>query len=102
MKKLEPSDLAKLGAVDLTLLQDKAEIQLHDAIKNIETDCISLFANGDYDQGLKLLATLRDSVDAFFDQVMVMADDEKLRNNRFSLLQGLQKLFLEVADISVL
>ena len=102
LKKLEPSDLAKLGAVDLTLLQDKAEIQLHDAIKNIETDCISLFANGDYDQGLKLLATLRDSVDAFFDQVMVMADDEKLRNNRFSLLQGLQKLFLEVADISVL
>ena len=46
------------------------------------------------------MATLRDSVDAFFDQVMVMADDEALRLNRLALLKRLRGLFLNVADVS--
>ena len=51
---------------------------------------------------LRALAGLRDTVDTFFDDVMVMADDKTLRENRLALLARLQALFLEVADISVL
>ena len=61
-----------------------------------------MFSQGDYKPGLQLLATLRDSVDGFFDQVMVMTDDKNLRNNRLSLLKQLHDLFLRVADISAL
>jgi len=46
------------------------------------------------------MAALRDSVDKFFDDVMVMAEDENLRNNRLALLNQLNQLFLQVADIS--
>jgi glycyl-tRNA synthetase beta chain len=59
-----------------------------------------LFEQGEYAQGLKILAALREPVDSFFDQVMVMTDDEKLRTNRLSLLSQLERLFLSVADIT--
>ena len=49
-----------------------------------------------------MLAELRDPVDVFFDTVMVMADDEAVRNNRLALLAFLRDLFLNVADISLL
>ncbi|MCW8920076.1 MAG: hypothetical protein OQK68_01245, partial [Sedimenticola sp.] len=55
-----------------------------------------------YEQVLKSLATLREPVDAFFDQVMVMADDPAVRSNRLALLNKLSALFLGVADISIL
>ena len=51
---------------------------------------------------LKQLARLRQPVDSFFDDVMVMVEDDALRNNRLALLQQLRNLFLEVADISLL
>ena len=53
-------------------------------------------------EALDTLATLRQPVDDFFDQVMVMADDNAIRHNRLALLASLQALFLEVADISEL
>lgn len=99
---LKKTELSSLTDVDESLLQDDAEKQLSEAINKIETECLELFFAGDYEQGLKLLATLRDSVDGFFDNVMVMAEDENVRNNRLSLLKKLQDLFLRVADISVL
>ena len=55
---------------------------------------------GDYTPALKQLAGLRENVDAFFDQVMVMAEDDSLRANRLALLQSLSMLFLRVADLS--
>lgn len=55
---------------------------------------------GDYGKTLAALAGLRDGVNAFFDQVMVLCDDEKVRNNRLALLSELRRLFLTVADIS--
>ena len=61
-----------------------------------------LYASRDYTATLASLADLREPVDAFFDTVMVMADDEALRNNRLALLAQLQALFLQVADISQL
>jgi glycyl-tRNA synthetase beta chain len=55
-----------------------------------------------YEQVLQSLATLQAPVDQFFDQVMVMADDPAIRGNRLALLNRLNKLFLGVADISIL
>jgi glycyl-tRNA synthetase beta chain len=55
---------------------------------------------GDYTPALERLAALRDSVDTFFDDVMVMVDDDALRANRLALLKNLSGLFLRVADLS--
>ena len=60
------------------------------------------FEAGDYEKALKALASLQAPVDRFFDEVMVMANEETLRNNRIALLQSLRALFLHVADISLL
>jgi glycyl-tRNA synthetase beta chain len=57
-------------------------------------------SKGDYTPALQKLAGLRDAVDAFFDQVMVMVDDDDLRANRLALLNELGTLFLRVADLS--
>jgi glycyl-tRNA synthetase beta chain len=57
---------------------------------------------GDYTTALKAMADLRETVDNFFDHVMVMVDNEKVRLNRLALLQSLRDLFLQVADISKL
>ncbi|MEE9445156.1 MAG: DALR anticodon-binding domain-containing protein, partial [Cocleimonas sp.] len=58
------------------------------------------FASGDYSSALTSLASLKGDVDAFFDGVMVMADDEALKNNRLALLSQLRNLFLNIADLS--
>ena len=100
--------LAKQGedlaptAVDNTLLSDPAEQALAEALAALANQVRPLLAARDYTDALKQLATLRAPVDRFFDEVMVMVDDEALRNNRLALLQQLRQLFLEVADISLL
>jgi glycyl-tRNA synthetase beta chain len=88
--------------VDKNLLQDDAEIALAQVVERKRTEVTPLLANSDYKNALASLAELRDTVDPFFDQVMVMVDDEALRNNRLALLKQLRALFLEVADISFL
>ena len=65
-----------------------------------ETD--AAFAQGDFAATLKTLAQLRDDVDAFFNDVMVMAEDVALRNNRLALLSQLHGMMNRVADISKL
>ncbi len=59
-----------------------------------------LFADADYKTALTALSGLRDTVDAFFDAVMVMADDEAIKNNRLALLAMMQRLFMRIADLS--
>ncbi|MGM0857548.1 MAG: glycine--tRNA ligase subunit beta [Pseudomonadota bacterium] len=88
--------------VDPALLQEQAEQTLFDAVTTCEAKVSPLFAAGDYQQALDVLATLREPVDAFFDQVMVMADEDAIRRNRLALLASLQALFLAVADIAQL
>ncbi|SNY97984.1 glycine--tRNA ligase subunit beta [Halomonas sp. hl-4] len=88
--------------VDQNLLHEQAEQALFKAVTASQQQVAPLFAAGDYQQALDALATLREPVDSFFDQVMVMADDEAVRRNRLALLASLQALFLEVADISQL
>ncbi|MBR6000646.1 MAG: glycine--tRNA ligase subunit beta, partial [Oxalobacter sp.] len=85
------------------------DVMVEDSEKKLYADLLSLkpeadrqFATGDYTGTLKTLATLHDDVDAFFNDVMVMADDLKLRNNRIALLKELHTMMNQVADISKL
>ncbi|WP_217525111.1 glycine--tRNA ligase subunit beta [Vibrio metschnikovii] len=88
--------------VDLALLQEPAEKALAQDVAVMSEALEPAFASGDYQQALSQLASLREPVDAFFDNVMVMADDEALKQNRLTLLNDLRNLFLQIADISLL
>nr|WP_113865625.1 glycine--tRNA ligase subunit beta [Brenneria salicis]NMN90021.1 glycyl-tRNA synthetase beta chain [Brenneria salicis ATCC 15712 = DSM 30166]RBP64330.1 glycyl-tRNA synthetase beta chain [Brenneria salicis ATCC 15712 = DSM 30166]RLM31447.1 glycine--tRNA ligase subunit beta [Brenneria salicis ATCC 15712 = DSM 30166] len=88
--------------VDASVLKDPAEITLATHVVVLTDKLQPLFAAGQYQEALAELASLREPVDAFFDQVMVMAEDEQLRINRLTLLSKLRELFLQVADISLL
>ncbi|MCS2607737.1 glycine--tRNA ligase subunit beta [Halomonas dongshanensis] len=88
--------------VDTSLLVEPAEKALFDAVSARREQVTPLFAAGDYQRALDVLAELRSPVDDFFDDVMVMAEDDATRNNRLALLASLRALFLEVADISLL
>ena len=89
-------------AVDTQLLHDAAEQSLHSAIISLQPQIDAAFAAGDFGSTLTSLARLRPSVDAFFNDVMVMADDIALRNNRIALLSQLHAMMNRVADISKL
>lgn len=80
----------------------KEERQLFDDISELEARVAPLLAEGDYASALKHLAGLRAPVDAFFEAVMVMDEDPKLRKNRLALLERLKSLFDRIADLSVL
>jgi glycyl-tRNA synthetase beta chain len=82
------------------LLEDPAEQALAAQMYNLEREVTPLLKRGDYKVALKALAGLRSAVDRFFDEVMVMVEDPCLRANRLALLDHLQTLFLQVADIS--
>jgi glycyl-tRNA synthetase beta chain len=88
--------------LDSTLLKEPAEQELAAALKRKAQEVEPLMLNKDYTASLAALASLRDSIDNFFDNVMVMTDDLALRNNRIALLNLLRNLFLQVADISLL
>jgi glycyl-tRNA synthetase beta chain len=88
--------------VDESAMSEAAEQELYAAIQSIESDCVTLFDNGDYQRGLEKLASLRTPVDNFFEHVMVMSDNDVERNNRLALLKRMQSLFLRVADIALL
>ncbi|MGM0925010.1 MAG: glycine--tRNA ligase subunit beta [Pseudomonadota bacterium] len=90
------------SAVDASLLQDAAETSLHDAVNSLRNSVTPLLGEARYQEALDALAGLREPVDAFFDQVMVMTDDQDVRSNRLALLADLRGLFLEVADIAQL
>jgi glycyl-tRNA synthetase beta chain len=88
--------------VDTSLFESDAESTLWQAIEAADAAIKPLLAVVDYQGALQHLASLRDSVDAYFDSVMVMAEDTGVRNNRLAVLSKLRQLFLKVADISVL
>lgn len=89
-------------AINSALLAEAAEQALAAKLAELQPQLAPLFANADYQQALTLLSSLRESVDQFFEDVMVMADDEALKNNRLALLNNLREQFLHVADISLL
>ncbi len=93
---------AVTAEVDANLLSEDAEKEMAAQVAEKQTEVQPLLADAKYKEALAALAGLRDSVDAFFDNVMVMADDEAVKNNRLALLKQLQGLFIAIADISLL
>ncbi|SPA28904.1 glycine tRNA synthetase, beta subunit [Cupriavidus taiwanensis] len=91
-----------VGAVNAGLFQEGAEGALHAAIERVRPAVEAAFASGDFTAALRDLAQLRDAVDQFFNDVMVMAEDAQLRANRLALLASLHALANRVADISKL
>ena len=93
---------AAIGEINLTACVEPAEKALAEAVLALRTEVQPLIAQGDYTSVLDKLANLRAPVDSFFDNVMVNAEDPALRQNRLAILNTLQGLFLQVADISAL
>lgn len=93
---------AQIGqtSINPALLSEEAELQLHDVLTQAQSDVTPLIEQRAYTDAMHRLAELRQPVDTFFDDVMVMADDEAIRNNRIALLTELRALFLGIADIS--
>lgn len=89
-------------AVHTELLVEPAELALAAALAEIASEAVPMLEASLYAEGLTRLAGLRAPVDAFFDTVLVMADDAALRQNRIALLNELGSLFLRVADLSKL
>ena len=90
------------AVVDNALLKEAAEVALHDALVDVVPRADAAFVTGDYTESLSALAALRAPVDAFFDGVMVNADDPALRANRLGLLAKLHAAMNQVADLSKL
>lgn len=89
-------------SVQASVLKEAEEIHLATHLVVLRDKLQPYFAEGRYQEALEELANLREPVDAFFDKVMVNADDKALRINRLTLLTKLRELFLQVADISLL
>jgi len=99
LKKLPEADQAKVP-LDPGRLTEPAEQRLAERIGALTAEVEPLITAGDYEATLRALAALRDDVDLFFDDVMVMVDDDALRRNRIALLRALEDPFLRVADIA--
>ncbi|GAA4346901.1 glycine--tRNA ligase subunit beta [Kangiella taiwanensis] len=96
---LAKADVAVPDTIDTSLLQDSEEKALAETINKVETELADI---DNYQQRLSRLAALRNDVDAFFDNVMVNADDNAIKANRLALLKKLESMFGSVADISLL
>ncbi|WP_163336810.1 glycine--tRNA ligase subunit beta [Desulfopila sp. IMCC35008] len=82
------------------LFCEKAEKELYSIFVEVESEMKGLLANGDYPAALHAMLKMKKPVDTFFDDVMVMADDDKIRQNRLNMLRGIGQLILQIADIS--
>lgn len=91
-----------LDHVHASVLKEPAELKLATHLVVLRDKLEPLFAAGEYKEALVELAALRETVDTFFDTVMVMDENEAVRINRLTLLSKLRELFLQVADISLL
>ena len=92
----------KLDGVEASVLTEPAEKALHEAIRKTSDKAKALYESGDYTGYLKSFAVLKAPVDTFFDKVMVMVEDEKLRRGRLALLRDLREAMNRVADLSKL
>jgi len=88
--------------VDPALLRLPEEAALQQRLEVLGEQVRPLLSQRDYASALRLLAQLREPVDAFFDKVMVMDPDPALRGNRLALLGKMRALFLFTADLSLL
>ncbi|MES0327906.1 MAG: glycine--tRNA ligase subunit beta [Gammaproteobacteria bacterium] len=97
---LKKSKTEVAAKVNESLFEEEAEKNLFNELSSLKADVEALFDAGDYEQALRRLSSLRQPVDTFFDSVMVMADDEAIKNNRIALLAQMSALFMRAADLS--
>ena len=99
-KSGQPGRKTKPGKVNRALFEHKAERDLLSAYTRVAQKVAKLLPKGQFDKALKEIAALRGPIDAFFDAVMVMADNKKIRRNRLAMLQHIAGLFAEIADFA--
>jgi glycyl-tRNA synthetase beta chain len=97
---LKKAEAGSAGSVDVGNLREPAEKALHEALAGMLSQVERSLGKRDYSAALAKLATLRPVVDAFFDGVMVNAEDANLRRNRLALLSQLRQQFTRIADLS--
>jgi glycyl-tRNA synthetase beta chain len=86
--------------VDPSLFEESCESALYDACRDVRQKVAGYLLEGNFDRALLTIAGLRDTVDAFFDGVMVMADNQDVQDNRLALLYEVESLFKDIADFS--
>ncbi len=101
-KSQDENAIELTGSIDTNLFESEFETSLHDAVSNMKNEVVKHVESQEYGLALQALSNLKESVDAFFDNVMVNAEDQKVRVNRLNLLNNLRQLFLHIADVSVL
>ena len=99
---LRKSPASHTSGIDHALFQEPAELQLADALRVVGPKSERAYFEGDYTASLRVLAALKAPVDAFFDTVMVNAENPAVRSNRLALLEQLRKAMNRVADLSKL
>ncbi|GAB5381655.1 MAG: glycine--tRNA ligase subunit beta [Aliiglaciecola sp.] len=99
---LDKNQVSNDYVIDVSLLVEEQEKSLVEQIDGIAKTVEPLIRSGDYENVLIELSSLAPFIDAFFDNVMVMADEQAVKNNRLALLLKLRGLFLQCADISLL
>ncbi|MBF0377853.1 MAG: glycine--tRNA ligase subunit beta [Desulfamplus sp.] len=97
---LKKSDITQNFKVDESLFYSDSEKSLYAASKKLSESVDKLIAENNYDLALKEIASIRPEVDNFFDDVMVMVDDEAIKNNRIALLSKVAAIFQNIADFS--
>ncbi len=102
LRQAESKGETLLGDADLSALKDPVEIALFEALQAASRSAKPLFDARDFAGYLKTFASLKNPVDSFFDKVMVMVDDKRLRENRLALLSDMQNAMNRFADISKL
>ncbi len=93
-------DITAFKEIDKTLFKESAEKLLYEKGQEISAALEPLYQTGNYTEILKLLLSLRPQIDKFFDDVLVMCEEEDLKNNRLALINFINKIFLQFADLS--
>lgn len=91
-----------VGQVDVAKFVEAQETTVYEAGQTAKITVAEAVKNSDYQSALNALATLRQPLDDFFEHVMVMSDDEAIKNNRLALLAEIRGVFMQVADVSVI
>jgi glycyl-tRNA synthetase beta chain len=86
--------------VQAELLSESAEQKLHAAYLAVREEAAPLLAASDYEGALTVILKMKKPVDTFFEEVMVMVEDESVRANRLNLLTAIAQLFLQIGDFS--
>ena len=87
-------------SVQPALLSENAEQKLHAAYLAVRLEAVPLLEASDYEKALTVILKMKEPVDTFFEEVMVMVEDERVRANRLNLLTAIARLFLRIGDFS--